>query len=170
MATNGSEFHDKFKVFLERVTGPRSVAFTDRRYLSERAGSDLRLIFEKLGSAGTLEVPGAGRFTIEEVESDVKTLANALIVPPGKFAKTLLLLLGAAFLIAFIPALLMSLFSVLFPVGLLYAMFSFLVFVFSVAHRLAIRNVKEAFAKHAPILKRLKYLELYLEFTYLGKE
>ncbi len=160
------EFHDKFKIFLERITGPRSLAFTDRRYLSERARSDLRLVFEKLGSAGALEVPGAGRLTVEEAESDVETLANALIVPPGKFARTLFLMLGAAFVISFFPGLLIAiLLPNLYLLGLLYSMFSFLFVVLGVSHRLAVRNTREAFAKHADILKRLRYLELYLEFV-----
>jgi len=67
------------------------------------ARPDLRLVFENLGSAGTIDVPGVGKLTVEEAESDIATLANALIVPPGKFAKTLFLLLGAAFVIAFFP-------------------------------------------------------------------
>ena len=44
-------------------------------------------------------------------------------------------------------------------------MFSFLLVVLAVSHRLAERNMREAFAKHAPVLKRLRYLELFLEFT-----
>nr|MDO8085648.1 hypothetical protein [Candidatus Sigynarchaeum springense] len=50
-------------------------------------------------------------------------------------------------------------------IGLLYSMFSFLLVVLAVSHRLAERNMREAFAKHAPVLKRLRYLELFLEFT-----
>ena len=157
---------DRFKTFLERLTGPRSVAVTDRRYLSDGARPDLRLVFESLGSAGALEVPGVGRLTVEEIESDVATLASALIVPPGKFAKTLLLLLGAAFAIAFFPGLLIAiLLPDLYIIGLLYAMFSFLLVVLGLSHRFAERNMIGAFTKHVAILKRLRYLELYLEFA-----
>ena len=169
MVNTDAESRDRFKKFLERITGPRSLAFTDRRYLSDGARPDLRLVFESLGPAGTLDIPGVGKLTVEEAESDVATLASALIVPPGKFAKTLLLLLGAAFAIAFFPGLLIVILlpdpNLRLTISLLYSMFSFLLVVLAVSHRLAERNMKEAFAKHAPVLKRLRYLELFLEFT-----
>ncbi|MEX2715324.1 MAG: hypothetical protein Q6370_003370 [Candidatus Sigynarchaeota archaeon] len=169
MVKTDGEFHGRFKLFLERMTGPRSLAFTDRRYFPDGARPDLRLVVEKFGSAGTLEVPGVGKLTVEEIESDVAMLANALIVPLGKFAKTLLLVLGAAFVIFFFPGLLIAiLLPDLYFMGLLYSMFSFLLVVMSLFHRLAMRNVKEAFTKHAPVLRRLRYLELYMEFASQG--